>query len=162
MFPKIATRKKKKYRQFQVSQLCQTIATYFCFLMATAVCVVKKKTNSLDAGDNMEVCQLLLYFLSFTQSHALHLFLGSLCLHLFVVRSAWEYSLISVNVSCRRYSAMMRFTWECDKRSRATPRLQRLITIKNLREGQKALSWCSERSKNTWLTLFLQTSFFKN
>lgn len=136
---------------------------YFCFLMATAVCVVKKNpTNSLDAGDNMEVCQLLLYFLSLTQSHALHLFLGSLCLHLFVVRPAWEYSLISVNVSCRRYSAVMRFTSECDKRSRATPRLQRLITIKNLPEGQKALSWCSEKSKNTWLTLFLQTSFFKN
>lgn len=89
--------------------------------MATAVCVVKKNpTNSLDAGDNMEVCQLLLYFLSLTQSHALHLFLGSLCLHLFVVRPAWEYSLISVNVCCRRYSAVMRFTSECDKRSHAT------------------------------------------
>lgn len=40
----------------------------------------QKKTNSLDAGDNMEVCQLLLYFLYLTQSLALHLFLGSLCL----------------------------------------------------------------------------------
>lgn len=48
----------------------------------------QKKTNCLDAGDNMEVCQLLLYFLYLTQSLALHLFLGSLCLHLFVVRPA--------------------------------------------------------------------------